>query len=131
MSISISFASYICDDIEALSTFYAEVFGAERTGELFEMDDGRIGHAEMMIGEQVFYLADEFPEMNLSSPVTHGANSVSIVIHVDDCDAVYDHAVRAGATGERAPADQHGFRSAWFVDPWGHRWSPTSAMTGI
>ena len=117
-------------DSRAALDFYAEVFGAERTGELFEMDDGRIGHAEMTVGDQVFYMADEFAEMNLHAPASQGSNSVSLVIHVDDCDAVYEHAVLAGATGERPPADQHGFRSGWFVDPWGHRWSPTSAATG-
>ena len=117
-------------DSRAALQFYAEVFGAERSGELFEMDDGRIGHAEMTIGDQVFYLADEFAEMNLHAPATQGSNSVSLVIHVDDCDSTYEHAVLAGATGERPPADQHGFRSGWFVDPWGHRWSPTSAATG-
>ena len=53
-------------DSRAALQFYAEVFGAERTGELFEMDDGRIGHAEMTIGDQLIYLADEFAEMNLA-----------------------------------------------------------------
>lgn len=85
---------------------YAEVFGAERRGELFEMDDGRIGHAEMTIDGQIFHLADAFSEMNLRSPGELGANSVSIVINVDDCDAVYAHAI---------------------ADPWGHRWAPTGA----
>ena len=113
-------------DGRAALDFYAEVFGAVRQGELFEMDDGRVGHAEMAISGQIFYLADEFPEMKLASPISAGTNSVSIVIHVDDCDAVYDHALAAGAAGERPPANQHGFRSGWFVDPWGHRWSPTS-----
>ncbi|MEM9464553.1 MAG: DUF3291 domain-containing protein [Actinomycetota bacterium] len=117
-------------DSRAALQFYGEVFGAERSGELFEMDDGRIGHAEMTIGDQVFYMADEFAEMQLHAPTAHGGNSVSLVIHVEDCDAVYEHALLAGATGERPPADQHGFRSGWFVDPWGHRWSPTSAATG-
>ena len=115
-------------DSRAALDFYAEVFGAVRQGELFEMGDGSIGHAEMAIGDQIFYMADEFSEMNLASPATAGSNSVSLVIHVDDCDAVYEHAVAAGATGERPPANQHGFRSGWFVDPWGHRWSPTSAV---
>ncbi|MEM7094491.1 MAG: DUF3291 domain-containing protein [Actinomycetota bacterium] len=114
-------------DSRAALLFYGEVFGASQSGELFEMDDGRIGHAEMTIGDHVFYMADEFSEMKLASPANAGTNSVSIVIHVDDADAVYAHALEAGATGERAPANQHGFRSGWFVDPWGHRWSPTSA----
>ena len=113
-------------DTRAALAFYAEVFGAEPSGELFEMPDGRIGHAEMTVSGQTVYLADPFPEMRLASPSEHGGNSVSIVIIVDDCDAVYRHALAAGATGEREPSDQHGRRSGWFVDPWGHRWSPTS-----
>ena len=113
-------------DGHAALQFYAEVFGAVRTGETFEMDDGRLGHAEFNIGDQRFYLADEFPEMNLRTPSKAGSNSVSLVLAVDNCDAVYAHALEAGATGERQPSNQHGFRSGWFVDPWGHRWSPTS-----
>ena len=115
-------------DSRAALDFYAEVFGATESGQRFEMDDGRIGHAEMSIDGQLFYMADEFPEMKLATPTTAGTNSVSMVIHVDDADAVYEHAVAAGATGERPVANQHGFRSGWFVDPWGHRWSPTSAV---
>ncbi len=110
--------------------FYGEVFGAERSGELFEMPDGRIGHAEMTIGEAKFYLADDFPEMQLVHPAGHGAGrSMSLVINVDDCDAVYEHALTAGAVEERPPANQHGERTGWFVDPWGHRWAPTGPTT--
>ena len=113
-------------DTRAALSFYVEVFGAEQTGELFEMPDGRIGHAEMTIGSAVFYLADDFPEMQLVHPAAHGAGrSMSLVINVESCDAVYEHGIAAGATEERPPQDQHGQRSAWFVDPWGHRWCPT------
>ena len=115
-------------DSRAALAFYAEVFGAQARGQVFEMDDGSIGHAEMVIDGQVFYMADQFPSMGLRSPVEVGSNSVSLVLVVDDCDAVYEHALAAGATGERPPTNQHGFRSAWIVDPWGHRWSPTSAV---
>jgi len=114
-------------DSRAAVAFYGEVFGATQQKEWFEMDDGRIGHVEMNIGGQIMYMADEFSEMNLQSPANAGSNSVSMVINVDDCDAVYERAVAAGATGERPPSNQHGNRSGWFVDPWGHRWSPTSA----
>lgn len=113
-------------DARAALQFYAEVFGAEQSGELFEMDDGRIGHAEMTVGGATFYLADEFPEMDLYEPADDRKSPVAVVINVDDCDAVYNHAVAAGATGERPPADQHGHRNGWFIDPWGHRWSPSS-----
>ena len=91
------------------------------------MDDGRIGHVEMEIGGHKYYMADEFPEMNLRSPANLGGVSIGLVLHVEDADVTYEAAVEAGATGERPPANNHGFRSGWFVDPWGHRWSPTSA----
>lgn len=115
-------------DARAAIDFYAEVFGAVPSGEVFDMPDGRLGHAEFMIGNQLFYIADEFVEMKLQGPAALGGNSISMVIEVEDCDATYEHAVAAGATGERPPDNAHGFRSGWFVDPWGHRWSPTSAV---
>jgi len=106
--------------------FYQEVFGARPQGENFEMDDGRIGHAELSIRGQTLYLADDFPEMNLVHPAGHGGpTSMALVIHVDDCDAVYAHALSAGGDAEREPSNQHGFRIAWVRDPWGHRWSLT------
>ena len=91
------------------------------------MDDGRIGHASMHIGDAHFYLADEFPEMGIVSPPTLGGSTMAIVINVADADDTYAHAVAAGAIEERPVANQHGARSGWFKDPWGHRWSPTSA----
>ncbi len=118
-------------DARAAIDFYSEVFGAEQQGELFEMDDGRVGHAELSIRQQTVFLADDFPEMNLVHPDGHGGpTSMALVLNVDDCDAVFEHALAAGATTERAPADQHGFRIGWFVDPWGHRWSISGPETG-
>ena len=110
-------------DGRAAIQFYAEVFGAELQGEAFEMDDGRIGHAEIAVDGQLLYLADEFPEMNLHQPLGRQSNSVGIVINVEDCDVTHEAFVGAGGTTERPPANQHGFRIAWAVDPWGHRWS--------
>jgi PhnB protein len=81
----------------------------------------------MEIGNQVMYMADEFPELGVKSPTTLGGNSTSIVINVPNADATWAHAVEAGAFGERPVTAQHGARSGWFTDPWGHRWCPTSA----
>ena len=115
------------NDGRAAIEFYREVFGAEvLEEELFEMDDGRLGHASLHIGDDYFYLADEFPEMNIVSPPTLGGSTMAIVVEVADADETYAHAVAAGATAERPVANQHGARSGWFRDPWGHRWSPTS-----
>jgi PhnB protein len=114
-------------DSRAAIEFYTEVFGAEVVdGEIFEMDDGRIGHASLKIGGSDLYLADEFPEMNILGPQSRGGGTVAIVIDVDDADETYEHAIAAGGTAERPVANQHGARSGWFSDPWGHRWSPRS-----
>ena len=116
-------------DSRAALEFYAEVFDAQQRGEPFEMDDGRIGHVEMAVNDQLLYMADEFPELNLFEPKTQGSSSVGIVINVADCDETYAAALAAGGTGDRPPANQHGFRIAWFVDPWGHRWSVSGPET--
>ena len=114
-------------DARAATAFYCEVFGAEIVeNELFEMPDGRIGHTSLKVGGHELYLSDEHPEIDVLGPQTRGGTTVSIVIEVDDADATYAHAVDAGATGERPVENQHGARSGWFVDPWGHRWSPRS-----
>lgn len=116
------------DDARAAIEFYGSVFGATPvTGELFEMEDGRIGHATLAIGEGRLYLSDEYPEMNVKGPKARGGTTVAIVIKVDDADETYGAAVAAGADAERPVQNQHGARSGWFQDPWGHRWSPTSA----
>jgi uncharacterized glyoxalase superfamily protein PhnB len=108
--------------------FYREVFEAEPRGDRVEMPDGRIGHAELLVAGDVVYLADEFPESDLLEPQRRGGTTVSLVVSVDDCDAVYAHAVAAGATGQSPPSDRHGQRGAWLVDPWGHRWHPVSPI---
>lgn len=115
------------DDARSAIEFYRRVFGAEPVdGELFEMDDGRIGHVTLAVGEARLYLSDEYPEMNVQGPKARGGTTVAIVIQVDDADDTYATAVAAGATAERPVENQHGARSGWFHDPWGHRWSPTS-----
>lgn len=120
-------------DGRAAIDFYIEVFGAEVVEEeLFEMDDGRLGHASLIVGgDAPLYVSDEFPELNVLAPVTRGGSGVGVIIHVDDADETIAAAVSAGGTLERSAVDQHGARSGWFVDPWGHRWSPTSPATGV
>lgn len=115
-------------DARAAIDFYQEVFGAEIIdGELYEMDDGRIGHVSLQIGEARVYVSDEFPEVGAVSPQSAGASTMAIVINVADSDATYAHALEAGATAQRPVEQAHGGRSGWFIDPWGHRWSPFTA----
>jgi PhnB protein len=109
-------------DAAAAIEFYTRGLGAT---EEFRMtgDDGRIGHAEIHIGDDVVYLADEFPEMAVVSPQTLGGTPVTLHLNVADVDATFAQAVAAGATSLREPADQfYGDRNATILDPFGHRW---------
>ncbi len=109
--------------------FYVSVFGATLIGEPFETDDGKITHAELRIGSVTLYLSDIFLEATASSPDATTNTAVSLVIHVADADLTMAAAQASGAVIERAVQDQWGTRAGWFVDPFGHRWSPTSHRT--
>lgn len=102
--------------------FYKEAFGAT---ELFRMaqPDGRVGHAEIRIGDSTIMLADEFPELGHKSPKTLGGSPVSLLVYVEDVDAVYAQAINAGATEDRPVEDKfYGDRGGSLVDPFGHIW---------
>jgi uncharacterized glyoxalase superfamily protein PhnB len=109
--------------------WYADVFGAAVLGKPFEMDDGRIGHAELAIGDGVLYLADEYPELGLKAPAPQ-ATSVSLMLHVVDTDATLQRAREHGAQVQREPYENHGARNATIVDPFGHRWMLSGPITG-
>ena len=93
------------------------------------MDDGRIGHAELALGDGVVYLADAYPEVGVTAPVA-GQASVSLMLRVEDADEVRRRAMAAGASGVREPYDAYGTRNAWIVDPFGHRWGLNSPLRG-
>ncbi|CAN5752753.1 VOC family protein [soil metagenome] len=102
--------------------WYTDVLGAIETTR-FVGDDGRIGHAEVVIGAARVMLADEFPEMDVLGPLSRGGHSVMLHLEVVDVDHTYRRAVHAGASGLRPPDDQgHGNRNATITDPFGHRW---------
>lgn len=111
------------EDGAAALEFYAEAFGAE---ELFRMDgpDGKIGHAEMKIGDSPFMFADEVEAWGNRSPRSMGGTPTTLMIYVEDVDAVFQRAIDAGAT-EVMPVKDHfyGDRSGTVEDPFGHRWS--------
>ncbi len=116
------------DDAAAALDWYRDVLGAIETNR-FVMDDGRVGHAEVVIGGSTLMLADAYPEVGLSAP-TPGSTSVSLHLEVVDVDHSYRLAVENGAVSEREPSDQfHGNRNAVVRDPFGHRWMLTQPIT--
>src|SRR5205823_1780499 len=86
--------------------------------------DGKLGHAEIELGDSVIMLSDEHPEMGALGPKTIGGTPVTISVYVEDVDGVFEAATAAGAKSVREPENQfYGDRSAQFEDPFGHRWS--------
>ena len=109
-------------DAVAALDWYAEAFGAVESFRVVG-DDGRLGHAEFAIGDAVFMLSDEYPEMGVKSPTTLGGTPTAMHLSVTDVDALFARAVAAGAVAQGEPADQpHGARHGTLLDPFGHRW---------
>jgi len=108
--------------------FYQRAFGATVADRMTE-EDGRIGHAEIRIGDARLYLADEHPEIGFLAPATLGGSAVMIEMTVPDVDAVMRRATEAGATVARPAGDQdYGSRSGKLVDPFGHTWMISSPI---
>ena len=112
----------IIDGAAAALEYYKKAFGAT---ELFRMEHGgKIGHAEMKIGDSPFMLADENAGMGYRGPKALGGTPVSLMIYVDDVDTIYKQAIDAGGVELKALQDQfYGDRSGTLTDPFGHVWT--------
>ncbi len=123
---------YLCiDGAEAAIAFYGEVFGATERMRM-PAPEGKIGHAELQLGDSVIMLSDEFPEMGVTSPKNLGGSPVTMSVYVEDVDTVFDRAVEAGAKALRPVEDQfYGDRSGQFEDPFGHRWSVATHVEDV
>ena len=118
-----SMSLYICvANASAAIDFYREAFGAKELWRLVE-PGGKIGHAEIQIGNTSLMLSDEYPDYNTLSPETIGGSPVKIHLDVTDVDSFAEHAIKAGATLARPIADQfYGDRSGQLADPFGYTW---------
>jgi PhnB protein len=113
----------IVQDAGAAIEFYKQAFAAK---ELFRlpMPDGRVGHAELKIGDSIIMLADEFPEMDAKSPAAYGGSPISMLMYVEDVNSAFSRAIAAGGKEIRPLKDQfYGDRSGTLVDPFGHKWT--------
>jgi PhnB protein len=110
------------DGASAAIEFYTQVFGAKERMRMAG-PDGKVGHAELEIGESLIMLADVFPEMGGKTPESLGGTAVQVMVYVEDVDSVFERAIGAGATADRAVEDQfYGDRGGQFTDPFGHKW---------
>jgi len=118
-----SMSFYICvANASAAIDFYREAFGAKEVWRLVE-PGGKIGHAEIQIGNTSLMLSDEYPDYGSVSPNTIGGSSVKIHLDVTDVDAFAEQAIKAGAKLVRPVADQfYGDRSGQLADPFGYTW---------
>ncbi|WP_236242681.1 VOC family protein [Streptomyces sp. CC228A] len=123
---------YLClDGAAAAIDFYTSVLGARERMRM-EAPDGRIAHAELVLGDSVVMLSDESPEMNFRSPRTVGGTPVSLYVYVEDVDAVFAAALARGATELDPVRDQfYGDRSGRFEDPFGHHWNVASHVEDV
>jgi PhnB protein len=104
--------------------FYKRAFGAEERFRIHGPDNKAIMHAELKIGDSVFMLTEESPDMKTLSPESIGGSPVSLYIYVKDVDSIFNQAVSEGATILHPVNDQfYGDRSGYLKDPFGHLWS--------
>jgi PhnB protein len=125
--------AYLClkDAARALD-FYKQAFGATETMARITDKSGKIGHAEIRIGDSVLMIADEFPEHRFRSPQSLGGCPVLFVLNVEDVDAAVERAVAAGAKLTRPVADQlYGDRTGEIEDDFGYRWHVSTHVEDV
>jgi PhnB protein len=113
----------IIKDAASAIDFYKQAFKAKVLMCLSE-PNGKIGHAEIKIGDSRIMLADEYPETGFRGPQSFGGSPVSILLYVDDCDDMFNRAVVKGAKIVKPMTDQfYGDRAGTLEDPYGHIWT--------
>ena len=121
----------IVDGAGAAIDFYCSVLGATERMRM-PAPDGRVGHAELQLGNSMIMLADENAQMDSRGPRAIGGTPVSLHVYVEDSDAVFERAVQAGARALRAVEDRfYGDRSGQFEDPFGHRWDVSTHVEDV
>jgi PhnB protein len=111
--------------------FYCSILGAKEEVRMGG-PDGKVGHAELRIGDSVIMCSDAFPDMGAPTPQALGGSPVTLMVYVEDVDAVFERALKAGAKEIAPVQDQfYGDRSGQFEDPFGHRWNVASHVEDV
>ena len=121
----------VVEDAAAAIDYYKKAFGATERGRM-EGPDGKIGHAEVQIGDAVVMLSDPVPQGSTRPPIELGGTTSSVVLYVEDVDAVVERAVDAGGIVVMEVADQFwGDRFGTITDPFGHVWSVATHVEDV
>jgi PhnB protein len=113
----------IVDDASGAIDWYTAALGAKERVRMGG-PDGKVGHAELELGNCVVMLADEYPDMGIKSAKTIGGSPVNLCVYVEDVDSTFDGAVKTGATVLQAIEDKfYGDRAGQLADPYGHIWT--------
>jgi PhnB protein len=121
----------VVDGAQKAIEFYTTVLGFTERMRM-PGPDGRIGHAELQLGDSVVMLADEFPDAGAKGPSAYGGSPVSLTVYVEDVDATFERAAEAGATVVWPLENKfYGDRAATFDDPFGHRWTINSHVEDV
>jgi PhnB protein len=121
----------IVDGANAAIDFYSSVLGATERMRMAG-PDGKVGHAELGIGDSVIMLADENVDMDIRAPRTVGGTPVTLHVYVEDADSTFERAIEAGAKSMRPVEDKfYGDRSGQFEDPFGHRWDVATHVEDV
>ncbi|HUB79432.1 MAG TPA: VOC family protein [Bryobacteraceae bacterium] len=113
----------VVNDAAKAIEFYKRAFGAKELSRM-QGPPGKIGHAELQIGDSIIMLADEMPQMDTKSPQALGGTTAGLFLYVQDVDAAFQKAVGAGAKETMPLADMFwGDRYGRLMDPFGHSWS--------
>jgi PhnB protein len=119
------------EDAATAIAYYKKAFGATERVRM-ETPDGKIGHAELEIGDSIVMLADPFPQASTKPPHELGGTSAGVFLYVEDVDAVVKRAVEAGASVTMEVADQFwGDRFGTVTDPFGHVWSVATHVEDV
>lgn len=112
--------------------FYVRAFGAEELFRLVDPADGRIGHAELKLGESVLMIADEYPDFGALSPASLGGSTVKLHLRVEDADETVARAIALGALSLRPLQDEfYGERTGLIEDPFGYAWFIASQIEDV
>lgn len=119
------------DGASAAIDFYRQVFGATERLRM-PAPGGKVGHAELQLGDSVIMLADEFPDRGVRGPKAVGGTPTSIMVYVEDVDSTFERAVTLGAKPLRPVETQfYGDRLGQFEDPFGHQWAVATHVEDV